>query len=497
MVDLILDWFCVQASPERANELEAAQAAVKEAQEIQFKVAQAAQRAAHVHTKAKATLKQMLAAAARTAAKAKQTAKAVTSVKQGAFRKHQAQLAAVKRSLKKDQAAAKAIQVTVKAAKARKARAVARLNAAKRTVWKAQKLAYSAARSVLRKAHRALERQFAAIQKAATKAQTRYAAAKHRLATARAVAAQVKAQIKKMKAAVLSSPSGFTSYDQLHMGCFADQANARDLKTALGESDTMTVARCHALATEARAVYFAVQAGRQCYGGSSYGRFGASKNCDALCSDDMDRTCGGNLANQVFFIGTTKRKLAAALAKAQTLVTKRVAAIAKAQLAVTRSAPLAKQAQSLLAKVKKQVQRHQTLRAQHAAAGTVAELAHAAHLARRAVTSVHKMVYKVAALQKQAVRAADLVFALSDRYEVPRVSAPVGLGRAAAAADALFAPQPKAGKAAGKAGKAAGKAPTLTTAAAPTMTAAGMTTRSPAKPLPVAMVFSTFLCFFE
>jgi hypothetical protein len=46
-------------------------------------------------------------------------------------------------------------------------------------------------------------------------------------------------------------------------------------------------------------------------------------------------------------------------------------------------------------------------------------------------------------------------------------------------------------------GRGAGKAPTLTTAAAPTMTAAGMTTRSPAKPLPLAMVFSTFFFFNE
>ena len=49
--------------------------------------------------------------------------------------------------------------------------------------------------------------------------------------------------------------------------------------------------------------YAGLQFGKQCRCGHSFGRFGHSNGCDTPCSGNSSETCGGWLAQNIYFTG--------------------------------------------------------------------------------------------------------------------------------------------------------------------------------------------------
>ena len=84
------------------------------------------------------------------------------------------------------------------------------------------------------------------------------------------------------------------------LGCFKDDAGARDLDGASSWSSSLTVESC--AASCAGWAYFAVQDQNWCYCGNQSGRYGAATDaeCDLACPGAPGENCGGYLRSRVY-----------------------------------------------------------------------------------------------------------------------------------------------------------------------------------------------------
>jgi hypothetical protein len=90
-----------------------------------------------------------------------------------------------------------------------------------------------------------------------------------------------------------------------YIGCFRDDGDpsgtgGRDLSGAMIEYDTMNPTSCITECASRGFSYAAVQYGRFCFCGNSYGRFGSSNSCNMPCDGNRGEICGGSWANSVY-----------------------------------------------------------------------------------------------------------------------------------------------------------------------------------------------------
>ena len=99
-----------------------------------------------------------------------------------------------------------------------------------------------------------------------------------------------------------------TNTGPVYVGCYNDQGRlgstvGRDLDGFLFENATgMTPALCNRTCTSRGFSYAGTQAGRQCFCGNSFGKYGKAleSKCSTPCSGDGTKTCGGSGANAVY-----------------------------------------------------------------------------------------------------------------------------------------------------------------------------------------------------
>ena len=94
-----------------------------------------------------------------------------------------------------------------------------------------------------------------------------------------------------------SIPAGQGPY----FGCYIDAAD-RDLRDAWTGDDGMSLEVCAEHCRSRNSQYFAVQGGRWCSCGNSFGRYGAAPEteCSATCSGNQSQHCGGSWRNSVY-----------------------------------------------------------------------------------------------------------------------------------------------------------------------------------------------------
>ena len=85
-----------------------------------------------------------------------------------------------------------------------------------------------------------------------------------------------------------------------YIGCFADQTDVRDLGGYTFNNGAMTTSSCISTCNERGFKYASTQFGSHCFCGNSYGRYGASTNCNMPCSGKSSEICGGGWANSVY-----------------------------------------------------------------------------------------------------------------------------------------------------------------------------------------------------
>lgn len=88
-----------------------------------------------------------------------------------------------------------------------------------------------------------------------------------------------------------------------YIGCFKDPNNPYDLDGYLERSANNTPERCMAICKEKGFKYAGVQYGQSCLCGNSYGKFGATDNCNFKCTGDSSKICGGYNSNSVYATG--------------------------------------------------------------------------------------------------------------------------------------------------------------------------------------------------
>lgn len=90
--------------------------------------------------------------------------------------------------------------------------------------------------------------------------------------------------------------------DSLHLGCFAERLHEREFVISAGNYNTteLTPRLCASTCGYLSYNYSALYNGTYCLCGDSYGKYGASNNCNKLCPGDAKKTCGGELANNVY-----------------------------------------------------------------------------------------------------------------------------------------------------------------------------------------------------
>jgi hypothetical protein len=82
-----------------------------------------------------------------------------------------------------------------------------------------------------------------------------------------------------------------------YVGCMQDYSWNRDLPLYAG---FMSKDQCMMTAFNQKMPYYGVQAGGQCFLGSSYGRFGYANNCNTRCAYNSSEICGGSSSNGVY-----------------------------------------------------------------------------------------------------------------------------------------------------------------------------------------------------
>ncbi len=102
-----------------------------------------------------------------------------------------------------------------------------------------------------------------------------------------------------------SRPSPVTAY----LGCFKDQGDpvglsGRDLNGFILQSDRMSPQMCIKICKDRGFRYAAVQYGKFCFCGNSYGRYGKADNCNMVCAGNPTKICGGTWANSVYEVGS-------------------------------------------------------------------------------------------------------------------------------------------------------------------------------------------------
>jgi uncharacterized protein YkwD len=87
-----------------------------------------------------------------------------------------------------------------------------------------------------------------------------------------------------------------------YLGCFEDDLEQRDLGGGMDIFPNLHPAECHSYCRGLGFRVFALQGGRECHCGSTYGRYRRLDRgeCSIPCSGDASRQCGGTLANAVF-----------------------------------------------------------------------------------------------------------------------------------------------------------------------------------------------------
>ncbi|BAT72175.1 conserved hypothetical protein [Thermosulfidibacter takaii ABI70S6] len=86
-----------------------------------------------------------------------------------------------------------------------------------------------------------------------------------------------------------------------YVGCFVDKPD-RDLSAFSVEKSDMTVEKCVNLCSSKGYKYAALQFGRWCFCGNSYGRYGVSYLCNHPCAGKWSEICGGVWANSVYAV---------------------------------------------------------------------------------------------------------------------------------------------------------------------------------------------------
>eukprot|EP01113_Clastostelium_recurvatum_P034898 TRINITY_DN4795_c0_g2_i5.p1 TRINITY_DN4795_c0_g2~~TRINITY_DN4795_c0_g2_i5.p1 ORF type:complete len:1282 (-),score=325.43 TRINITY_DN4795_c0_g2_i5:874-4719(-) len=104
-------------------------------------------------------------------------------------------------------------------------------------------------------------------------------------------------------------PASSPSYE--YVGCYRDdiRQGMRDLNmlgvtTSLGGDIVfgMTPRLCISLCYSLGASYAGLQYGSECFCGNSYGRYGSSNWCNFGCQSESWSTCGGNAANDIYYV---------------------------------------------------------------------------------------------------------------------------------------------------------------------------------------------------
>ncbi len=97
-----------------------------------------------------------------------------------------------------------------------------------------------------------------------------------------------------------------------YMGCWQDWTR-RDLSGYFYKDSALTVESCLARCTAGQYMYAAMQVGKTCFCGDSYGKYGAKSYdlfCNLTCAGNAYQRCGANMASSVYSTGVVKSKLA-------------------------------------------------------------------------------------------------------------------------------------------------------------------------------------------
>ncbi len=91
------------------------------------------------------------------------------------------------------------------------------------------------------------------------------------------------------------------------LGCFKDSNNPFDLDGFLDRSSSNTPESCVAKCRAKGFAYAGVQYGQSCLCGNSYGKQGASSDCNMKCTGDSSKICGGKYCNSVYATGVVPK----------------------------------------------------------------------------------------------------------------------------------------------------------------------------------------------
>ncbi|GAX73204.1 hypothetical protein CEUSTIGMA_g657.t1 [Chlamydomonas eustigma] len=94
---------------------------------------------------------------------------------------------------------------------------------------------------------------------------------------------------------VAPSSATFASEATCYLGCFSDDPLDRALPRKMRASLNQTIEACHATAQQKNVSLFALQYGKECWGGQYYSavQYGASTSCNMTCAGNRTEVCGG------------------------------------------------------------------------------------------------------------------------------------------------------------------------------------------------------------
>lgn len=98
--------------------------------------------------------------------------------------------------------------------------------------------------------------------------------------------------------------------DKLHLGCYKDKENDRDLTEHIWNSETNTVETCMTACREQGYRFAGLQNGKDCFCGNNVHRkHGKGEDCNKHCTGNGGQLCGGEQSNNVYRVPKDPRYL--------------------------------------------------------------------------------------------------------------------------------------------------------------------------------------------